>query len=157
MLKMRVFFYFLFLIFSALAQAKDMSCEDWVRSFEEAYKFAHTYKPCIDAARAGDTAAQYQLGMSYGFANEPEKSLHWYLESAKSGQTASYLGLGNFYFYEGQSSYQKAVKWYLMHVKAKAQGYEVSCSMLGRIYQEVGDFTGSLQYKKLCSSQEIKK
>lgn len=81
----------------------------------ENYKIAHKNSSCLKAANEGSHAAQYSVGMSYGFDGNHDLEESYYRLSAAQGNYAAYLGLGHVLSYRGD---REAVYWYKRYITA---------------------------------------
>ena len=91
----------------------------------------------IQRARAGDAAAQAQLGYSYqmgiGVAQSGTEALKWYRRAADQGHARAQSNLGIMYAsgWGVAQSDTEALKWYR---RAAEQGYVSAQSNLGVMY-----------------------
>ena len=106
-----------------------------------------------DAAQAGDTSAQFNLGFLFArgdiFTPNDEKALHWWKLAEQNGNTKAQLMLGLFYHIgrgTGRSE-QEAIMWY---EKAGASGSKDALYNLAMIYYHGRgvdqDFNKAAQY-----------
>lgn len=106
------------------------------------------YQQNIDAARRGNSGAQYAIGNCYadgnGVAKNPEQAFYWYLKAAEQGHPDAQWSVGNCYEKgKGVSlNYKEAVKWY---EKAGEQGKHLASYRLSEIYEKG---LGGLKNKK---------
>lgn len=101
--------------------------------------FAAALKEWQPIAEAGDSNAQYNLGMLYargqGVPQDYAKAAEWYRKAADGGVAAAEYNLGVMYA-NGQGverNQQEASKWFM---KAAEQGVTAAQTNLGRIYDE---------------------
>lgn len=68
----------------------------------------------LKAAELGDPMALDTLGCFYGFFNDHEKAMQYFLKAAEKGYAPSCNNIGNMYYYgDGvQKDYKKAFEWY---------------------------------------------
>lgn len=91
----------------------------------------------IKAAQAGDTLAQYELGMCHekgeGVAFDRQAAIMWFRKSAQGGYAPAQFVLGYFHQWGNGLEYDhgEVVRWY---GKAAAQGYAKAQYNLGRYY-----------------------
>ena len=93
----------------------------------------------IDAARRGNSGAQYAIGNCYadgnGVAKNPEQAFYWYMKAAEQGHPDAQWSIGNCYEKgKGVSlNYREAVNWY---EKAGEQGKGLASYRLAVIYEK---------------------
>ena len=102
----------------------------------------------IDAARRGNSGAQYAIGNCYadgnGVGRNPEQAFYWYMKAAEQGHPDAQYSVGSCYEKgKGVSlNYREAVKWY---EKAGEQGKDLASYRLSEIYEKG---LGGLKNKK---------
>jgi len=91
----------------------------------------------LPLARAGNPAAQFNLGAMYDFAlgvpNNDREAAQWYLKAAEQGHSDAQYRLG-FLYAEGRGlnkDYKKAMEWYL---RAASQGNALAQHNIGSLY-----------------------
>lgn len=97
------------------------------------------YQQNIDAARRGNSGAQYAIGNCYadgnGVVKNPEQAFYWYMKAAEQGHPDAQWSVGHCYEKgKGVSlNYREAVNWY---EKAGEQGKYLASSRLSEIYEK---------------------
>ena len=97
------------------------------------------YERNIDAARRGNSGAQFSIGICYadgiGVARNPEQAFYWQMKAAEQGHPKAQWHVG-LYYEEGKGvslNYKEAVKWYQ---KAAEQGVGLASRALALIYEK---------------------
>ena len=138
--------YFLVLAFLMMLSSP-VAAQDFQKGLAaaQAGDFATALLEWTALAEAGDTNAQYNLGImydnGYGVPQDYKEAVKWYRLAAEQGQARSQYNLGIMYD-NGQGvpqDYKEAVKWYRL---AAEQGYAKAQTNLGLMY---GKGQGTLQ------------
>ena len=105
----------------------------------QAGDFATALQEWTPLAEAGDTSAQFNLGLMYynglGVPQDYKEAIKWYTLAAEQGDADVQNNLGLMY-YNGQGvpqDYKEAVKWYTL---AAEQGFALAQSNLGSMYYD---------------------
>lgn len=147
---MRVFV-FLLIVFAhskvVLAQSEDESrCLAYVSAGEN-YKVAHENDYCLRAAKAGSGAAQYSVGVAYGFAGDRESEERYYRLAADRRIVAAYLALGHVL---AVTRPWEAIYWYQRYVATKAEGYGYTALLLSKILARMGEEGEAMYWVEVC-------
>jgi hypothetical protein len=144
-----IVFKLLFLFsFQCFADADIKLCHEFLQVGKN-YKIAHLNENCISAAKAGSGAAQYSLGMSYGFAGNADLEREYYEKAAKLSIPAAFLALGHLY---RSKDMDKSAYWYERYANLKQQGYGYTSLLLARIYSESGNMVKKDYWLSMCKS-----
>lgn len=118
----------------SLASSDEDKCSLYYKKEGNLQK-AHNYKPCLDAANAGSTSAQYYVGLGYA-TEDFNMSIKYMQLSANNGNVSAYLGLGHLL---RKSDPWKAIYWYQNYFYAKPAGYQLAAISISDIFKELGD------------------
>ena len=113
------------------------------------YKVAQQNPQCLRAADAGDSAAQYSVGMGYGFAGRPDLEEKYYRLAAAQGLAPAYLALGHSLL---EAHEDEAIQWYERFVETRADGYGYGSKLLADIFERRGDQQQSRYWLSVCKA-----
>jgi hypothetical protein len=99
---------------SAASEADVEACLEFAKEGEN-YKVAHKNSHCFKAANEGNHAAQYSVGMGYGFEGDHDLEEKYYRQSAAQGNYAAYMGLGHVLTDKND---EEAIYWYKRYIEA---------------------------------------
>jgi TPR repeat protein len=129
------------------------SCIAFARVGEN-YKSASTYQPCLDAARAGDAAAQYSVGMALGFAGNASEEERYYRLAAAQHLPAAYLALGHVVRDRNED---EAIDWYKKYVDTRAMGWGYAAALLAKMFSKRGDVALATHWTEICRQSDYEK
>jgi len=152
MTKMKKLFIFLLLLPTISFSSEADLCQEYI-SQEENYKTAHNNKYCLAAAEAGSYSAQYQLGMSYGFAGNTDLEEKYYKLSAYQGGVAAFLALGHLY---SDTNIIEAIYWYELYAKSSASAHSYAALLLSKLHHRIGNYEESSYWIKVCKQTDYK-
>jgi len=147
----------LLISFGAVAFASDAEkdaekCQTFLKE-KGNYKKAHENKYCLKAADAGIGAAQYSVGMAFGFSGEKEQEKKYYRLAANNRSIAAYLALGHVLREEKP---WEAIYWYQRYVHTKGEAYGYAALLISEIFNELGDKEQSLHWYAICQTSPSK-
>jgi len=117
------------------------------------FKVAQQNPRCLRAAAAGDPAAQYSVGMGYGFAGQPDLEEKYYRLAAEQGLAPAYLALAHSLL---DAHEDEAIQWYERFVETKSDGYGYAAKLLADIFERRGDRKQSNYWSSVCRASTYK-
>lgn len=143
---MKMFLTFSLLFISLVGQSEELDCLSFIKSNAN-IKSIHLHQPCLDLAIKGDAAAQYAVGMSYGYSGGEELEQKFYSLSANQNFQPAYLALAHTY---NESSPWKAIYWYQRSFNTGLDGSGYAAKLISNIFVRLGEFEQSKYWITQC-------
>ena len=105
----------------------------------DAGQYETAFREWMKLARAGDAAAQRNIGQMYrlglGVRQDDAKAVEWYRRAAEQGLSRAQANLGMMYLLGRgtEQDYGEAARWF---ARAAAQGHVISMYNLGQLYEQ---------------------
>jgi hypothetical protein len=143
---MKMFLTLSLLFISLFGQSEELDCLSFIKSNANS-KSIHLHQPCLDLAIKGDAAAQYAVGMSYGYSGEGEREQKFYYLSANQNFHPAYLALAHAY---NDSNPWTAIYWYQKFYDTRQDASGYAAKMISNIFVRLGEFEQSKYWVEQC-------
>lgn len=117
---------------------------------EEHPREVHTNSDCLLAAEQGNSAVQYAVGMSFGFAGDRRREAQWYLRASTGGLTDAYLAMGHVMRSEPFNNVEQAVFWYTRYWDADGVQKGYAAELLRQIETDRGNNEQAERWLRQC-------